>query len=96
MPLYYYWLAYAELEPFGQARGDLMIARQTAELLNTMVALWSKRRGKRLTAEDFLFDFGSRFKEKKKKTPQEMYGLIRTAALLGGAKDPKAANVSGS
>lgn len=94
LPLYYYWLAYAELEPFGQGRQDWRFAMQTAEIVNTMTALWAKR-GTRLTAADFMIEFGQRFRqlglraEQRKKTPEEMYGLIRTAALLSGAKDPK-------
>lgn len=94
LPVYYYWLAYAELEPFGQGRQDWRIAMQTAELINVMTALWAKR-PTQFTAENFMIEFGQRFRrgeqpiKRDKKTPEEMYGMIRTAALLSGAKDPK-------
>lgn len=36
------WLAYANLEPFGEERADLRHGIQTAAIVNTMRGLWAK------------------------------------------------------
>lgn len=56
------WIAYMELEPFGEERGDL----RSAIVAMTMANAWRKKGARLFKPEDFMPDFdGSRRKAKR-------------------------------
>lgn len=51
------WMAYAELEPFGEERADLRMAIETASLGNIIYQVWTGKREAIFKAEDFMPKF---------------------------------------
>lgn len=51
------WMAYADLEPFGEERADLRMAIGTASLANIMYQLWTGKRDAPFKVEDFMPKF---------------------------------------
>lgn len=78
MGLFYEWQAYARMNPFGQQRHDWNAAMAAATVSNTLIAVLTKSH-KRLQIGDLMFKGG---RQKRKKTPKEMYRLVRTMALV--------------
>ena len=77
LPLYYEWRAFAEQNPFTESRADWRAAMMTANMLNMMSSLWSKSK-RRYKVKDFM----PHFKSPRRKTPGEMYRMIKTAVML--------------
>lgn len=51
------WIAYAELEPFGEERADVRMAIQTAALGNIFFQLWTGKEEAPFKVEDFMPKF---------------------------------------
>ncbi len=72
------WMAYAELEPFGQMRGDL----QAGIVASTMMNIYRdrKKRSQPFKPADFILTFGERLAEtvkaKKNQSPREMKSIL--------------------
>jgi hypothetical protein len=76
------WIRYFELEPWGEERADLRMARQVWAQLQPH----SK---KKLKEHDYMFQFDQRRKEKPK-TPQDYQNKARRAYLgCGGVVPPR-------
>lgn len=48
------WMAFAELEPFGEERADLRMAIETASLGNIIFQVWTGKREAPFKVEDFM------------------------------------------
>lgn len=53
------WRIFAQVEPFGQERGDLRAAVQTAAIVNAIYASVGAKLSRK--SEDFLLDFDARW-----------------------------------
>lgn len=71
------WMAYAQLDPFGERRADLRIARLMAFQAN----MWRGKNQRAYRVEEFMPKFGE---PKRQKSNTEIYQLLRTAVILGG------------
>lgn len=48
------WMAYAEVEPFGEERADLRMAIETASLGNIIFQVWTGKQEAPFKVEDFM------------------------------------------
>jgi hypothetical protein len=83
------WLAYMRHEPVGEDRLDVLFAHLSALLAN--INRDEKQRAEAYTMKDFLIDWWQESQESQAapsggRSPEEMYMLVRTWALLAGAK----------
>lgn len=69
------WMAYAELEPFGEERADLRMAIGTASLSNTLFQLMTGKREAPFKVEDFMPRF-------EKPEPISQEDAIRTIEMM--------------
>lgn len=74
------WMAYYELEPFGQERGDLQAGVVASVIAN--VNRDPKKSRKEYKPDDFVLVF----EKPEPKTPQEIYNAFRTWALMNKEK----------
>lgn len=72
------WMAYYRLEPFGQERDNLHAGMMAAAVYNVNRA----KNQQAIGAEEFLINLQP---EEEAKTPQEIFGMLRTWALLNKA-----------
>ena len=70
------WMAYYRIDPFGPVRGDL----QAGIVASTLVNLFRKEANS--APSDFKLSFGHRVQ----RSAQDLFGLVKTAFLLSGAK----------
>ncbi len=90
LPLYFEWVAFNRIDPFTSWRDDLRFAMLSSNLVTTFVRIFTKSK-RRYKPKDFM----PRFLEKRrKKTPREMYQMLRTAFVAVGAKIIKKEKVS--
>lgn len=75
------WLAYYELEPFGEERADLRMGILASVFAN---ANRDPKKGRAFKPQDFIPSFEG--KAKKQQTPQEIYQAFRSWAVGAGAK----------
>lgn len=73
------WMAYDTIEPFGHAIDQRMAAQIVAAIYNVNR---DPKKGKLLDAEDFMLKREA--KKEVEQTPEQIYGLFRTWALLNG------------
>lgn len=73
------WIAYAQLEPFGEARADLRAGIVASTMANT--ARDPKKRKKPFEPEEFMPQF-----DKEPQTLEEQKAHMETLAALGLAK----------
>lgn len=66
------WMAYAQIEPFGEKRADL----RAGIVASTMANIYRGKR-KPFKAEDFMPEF-----ERQEKAPEEMQAMLRQ--MFGG------------
>lgn len=71
------WLAYYDIEPFGEKRADL----RSAIIASTMANAWRNKGTRRFKLNDFMI----KFEKSKPPTGDALYNKIRAATLaLGG------------
>ncbi len=72
------WMAYEELEPFGQRRGDLQAGIVASTLMN--IFRDRKKRSQAFKPGDFILQFGESQAEpkpsKRKQSPNEMKSIL--------------------
>lgn len=73
------WMAYAQLEPWGEMRADLRAGIVASTMANT--ARDPKKRKKPFAPEEFMPQF-----DKEPQTPEEQKAHMETLAALGLAK----------
>jgi hypothetical protein len=77
-------MAYAKIEPFGEERADLRAGIVASTIAN--VNRDPKRRVKPFTPDEFMPDFDMETRGGRK-SATEIYAILRTWALLAGAKN---------
>jgi hypothetical protein len=76
------WMAFAELEPFGEERADL----RSAIVASTMANAWRGKRQRAFTAEDCMPRFDRSDAVLSPQTAEDMERQAkRIAAILGGS-----------
>lgn len=81
------WSAYAELEPFGEERGDIRAALIATVLAN--INRDPKRRPQAFRLEDFMLKFDSEVARKRPQTWQEKLAIVRAIAVAYGESTKK-------
>jgi len=77
------WMAYAQLEPFGEERADLRAGIVASVFANANRD--PKKKGHPYQPKDFMPDFDAESEEQK--SPEEIYAMMRTWAMMqGGGK----------
>lgn len=56
-PQFVEWMAYAEMEPFGEERADLRMAIETAALGNILYQVWTGKKNLPFKIDDFMPKF---------------------------------------
>jgi hypothetical protein len=75
------WMAYAQMEPFGEERADLRAGIIAATIAN--MNRDPKKRAKPFGPEEFMPKFDIReARPENSKSPEEIYALMRTWAML--------------
>ncbi len=77
------WMVFYTLEPFGSQADYLGHAITASTIANLMR---DPRKQKAMKPEDFMPKFDEAIKERKEKSPEEMWLNFKTWALLAGAK----------
>jgi hypothetical protein len=75
------WMAYYMLEPFGAERDNLHAGLVAAMVHNVDR---DPKRGKAADPADFMLEFGIK-EEEEPQTADDVYGMMRTWAVLAGA-----------
>jgi len=75
------WIAYAELDPFGEWRADLRAGIVASTMANT--ARDPKRRAKAWTAQDFM----PQFERKEPKSWEDQLSMVEMLNRAFGGKD---------
>jgi len=70
------WVAYAQVEPFGEDRADLRSAIIACTFANMMAAAWGKKGHKGFKITDFL----PNFEPPRKQSLKEMENVLRRIA----------------
>ena len=84
LPLLHEWMAYARLSPFDASRDDWRFAMLGSVLGNRIGGLYGKKRPRAIKIKDLM----PSMKTEHKRTPKEIYELVRMYAILNmGAKD---------
>lgn len=81
--LFYEWQAYARLNPFGQARGDLQAAYAAKAAFDGAKMITASLAHKRRYTPSSLSDFMPEFRPKKPKTDWELWHELKTGLELG-------------
>lgn len=76
------WMVYYMLEPFGAERDNLHAGLVAAMVHNVNR---DPKRGKAADPADFMLEFGLEEEEEEPKTAGDVYGMMRTWAILAGA-----------
>lgn len=50
------WLAFEDIEPSAPQRDDVRTAKQSMDIVQTMVNLWGSKKQRRLPLKDFMLD----------------------------------------
>lgn len=85
------WLAYNELEPIGEWRGDFRIAILCSVIVNLAGAAWGRKgKHKIATPADFMPDWGRRVIEPEvEQSVEEMKQVVKSIARSAVKKDRK-------
>lgn len=74
------WMAYYGLEPFGQERENMHAGLVTSAVYN--VNRDPKKHRKPFSPGDFMLEFDSAGAPKEARSPEEIYALFRTWAVV--------------
>jgi len=72
------WMAYAEMEPFGEERADLRMAIETAALGNIFYQLFTGKKEAPLKVDDFM----PQFEKKEPISKEEAIAAIDAAMMM--------------
>jgi hypothetical protein len=78
MPEFMRWVAYHELDPFGEERGDLRAALVASVVANVHST------GRTFKPSDFMPRFGQRRRRRRQSPTQIRDAALRITAMLGG------------
>jgi hypothetical protein len=89
--LFVEWMAYAEIEPFGEERADLRMAIGTAAIANIIYQLWTGKRDAPFKVEDFV----PRFEKREPISKEDAIAAIDAAMMMFvNATNPPAAKAA--
>ena len=74
------WMAFGQLEPFGEERADLRMGILAALIAN--VNRDPKKTPQPFTPQDFMPNFDDSLREKPKQTAKELYAMFRNWAMM--------------
>ncbi|MCK9570000.1 DUF4035 domain-containing protein [Candidatus Pacearchaeota archaeon] len=79
------WIAYSNIEPIGDKRGDYQAAAIAAEIHNSIAGAFG---GKRVSIDDRLLNFsGNEPQQKRQQTPEEMLAVLESVMCQKSRKN---------